>query len=178
MFKSIKKFFGSDQDIEKSSNDKESGIVSLKFYDELSAIHIPKLKGYGVSDLDILDTYEQLNGRERDIIWSLYNMLLNNITHEKIYLLKEIYNDMISMLEEEEKNCNHLVKVVNRLTLKEIRDAGTKKVSVISDRDGLCKSGEEVDGQEYSIDAALKNCPIPADGCKKKHCTCSFLPIA
>jgi len=177
MFKSLKKLFTSGQNDKKSSKDEDRGIVSLEFYDELSATHIPKLKDYGISDLDILDTYEKLNGRERDVIWSLYNKLLNSIRHEKIYLLKEIYSDMISMLDEEEKNCNHLVEQLNKLTLKEFERAEIKRVKILSMRDGLCKAAEDLDGQEFSLNNTQKNCPISAGGCKKKHCTCTFIPI-
>lgn len=174
MFNKIKKLFNSGNDNE----DSEKDIVSLKFYDDLSATHIPKLKEYGVTDLEILDVYEKSNGRERDMIWSLYNQLLLKINPERTTLLKEIYEDMISMLDEEEKGSNHLVEKVNILTLREIKSAGINRVEIGSERDGLCNKGLKLDGQVYLVDDALENCPIPALKCEKKHCGCSFFPIA
>lgn len=172
MIKRLKNLFTSNNE------KKDSEIVRLEFFDELSAIHIPKIKDYGISDLKILECHKKLNGRERDIIWSLYNEILNHIGSKDPKLLKDVLTDMVSFLEQEEKNSNHLVEQINKLTLKEYKNAKIKKVEILSMRDGLCKLAEDLDGQVYSLNDAHKYCPIPADGCEKKHCTCTFIAIA
>lgn len=173
MINRLKSLFSSKED---KKQDEEVRKVHISFKDEIAVKHLSKLQGYGVSIQDIGDTYQRLNGKERDVIWSLYNKLLSEMNQNRSDIQSQICCDMAEMLYQEGKAFKHLLERGMQYSLKSFKEADIPTVEILSDRTNKCKVASELDGQRFSLEEALKSNPIPSDKCEG-FCNCIYLPV-
>lgn len=178
MFKKIKSLLSSSktENKEDGNGQEESGeIVEITFDDELAVKNIPKLRNHGVTDNEIYKAYVGHKGKERDIVWSLYNMLLTKVKNDDV--ISNIYEDMARMLHEEGKSYKQMLELSFKFRMKFYKNTGISKVRILSDREGNCEIGENLDGKELTIDEATENNPIPSKDCKQEFCNCTYMPV-
>ena len=121
---------------------------------------------------------------ESDIIWKLYNKkIARAIKKGESGYLPGIYYEMALFLNSSGKDCSHILREFHRATLLNYKDAGVKKVQILSCAKGnSCDHCLELDKKVFAIEEALQLMPLPNKNCSKNFfgtglpfCRCTFI---
>ena len=114
-----------------------------------------------------------------DVILSLFN---EGIVRGKYAETGIPYYDMALFLNENNKECFHILQLAAKMELKEYQKQEFVTHVGISSAGG-CPSCEKLDGKEMTIEEALETMPIPNKDCtfhlydeKRGFCRCTYYP--
>lgn len=139
------------------------------------------LASYGIGEQDFVAEKARLGkqfGKEppdADIIWGLFNSLVERQPSTSPYY------EMALFLEEEKRDFIPILQQSRKLDLLPWKEAGMEKVKIHA-ADQACPSCKSLQGQVFTIDAALKEMPIPNRECTthwhhptQGFCRCVYL---
>ena len=111
----------------------------------------------------------------KDALWSICNeRLLENRKQNKWNDAIILYQLMEWLLVLEGRSANHIVKKRLYLQLQQYKKQGVSLIIIVVPLEESCEACRALDGKEYSIDEALKEQPLPPEGCTCLRCLCTY----
>lgn len=149
---------------------------------------LENLAQFNVTEKDFQTKKEALTkkfGQEaktRDVIWGIFNNLVASVND--LQQLKIIYYDMALFLNEEGRDCFHILEQCAELELRMVKQNGYSKVQISTSKNVSCKECQKQDGIILTIEEALKKMLLPCKKCsfrfkidKKSFCRCMYLAV-
>lgn len=113
-----------------------------------------------------------------DIKWQMFNEALSRNSKD-FQRMRQLYYSMALQLVEEGKNPNKMLELSQESELKYLKEVGFKKVKIMASHNS-CEQCTGHDNEEFTIDEAFEQKPLPCKDCTSSYgyCRCTFISIS